>query len=114
MATINKDGRIVAGYDATITATLVDEVGAAVDLTGATVKAAVISADHTEVWIEPVTCSQAAAGASWATGVLVIEFTAAQTKPAPTGKALIEIQVTKAGKKTPWFAAVSVVPGLIG
>jgi hypothetical protein len=114
MPSINRDSRIVTGYDARIVATINDELGAPLNLTGATIKAAVVSSDHSSVWIPEVTCSSGASGASWATGVVVIEFTAAQTTPSPAGKALIEIQVTLAGKKTPFFLLTSVVPGLIG
>lgn len=108
-----QDSRIVAGYDSKIVVTLVDSTGAFVNVSGATIKAAVVDPTHSSVWIDPVTCNSAHAEASWATGVVVIEFTAAQTTPAPSGRAFIEISVDKAGKRTAWFAAVSITPGLV-
>ena len=108
-----QDLRIVTGYDAKLSVTLVDSTGAFVNVSGATIKAAVVDTTHNSIHIGPVTCNSAHAEASWATGVVVIEFTALQTADAPSGRAFVEVSVEKSGKRTAWFVATSITPGLV-
>lgn len=77
----------------------------------ATVRALLIS-EQAEVTVGPVTCSNAAAGANWPTGIVAIEFPAALSATMPVGPAAIEIEISQGGKLQTYFARhVQVVKG---
>lgn len=69
---------------------------------GATVRAAVTH-DISEVTIGPVTCSNAASGADWDNGIIVIEIDRATSLTLPTGKATIEVEVDDGGRLTTYY-----------
>ncbi len=88
--------------------------GAAKNVSAATdVSAAVQNMAGVSV-ISATACSSGAAGAAWATGVVVLPFTAAQTLALIRNQYRLEIQVTLAGAKTTWpLVPVEVQTGII-
>ena len=91
------------GDDWDISVTLKTD-GSATDVSGATaIKAALVSdnSNSPTTLISAVTLDSGATGASWATGVVVVEFPAASTD-ITTGDHLLEIQVEEGGKKKTW------------
>lgn len=106
---------LVTGDDIAIPVTLKVN-GATFNIPGtATVKARLVSTDHSAVitgGLEAVQ-SDASPGADWANSLVVVEFAGADTSAITyQGKALIEIQVDDNGKRT-WFVTVKVVTGNI-
>ncbi len=69
---------------------------------GATVRAAVTH-DASEVTIGPVACSNAATGADWANGIIVIEIDRTLSLTLPIGKATIEVEVEDGGRLTTYY-----------
>ena len=80
---------------------------------GATVRAAIVDEAHKKVLMAAVTLDEGATGAVWATSLLVVEMTAAETAAiTETGNAVLEIEVDDGGKET-FFENIQVIPGLI-
>lgn len=89
------------------------------DVSGATsIKACIISKDHSTKYTADVEMSSAASGADWSTGDVIIYMTGTQTAAiadyvTAEGLAKIEIQVEIGADKFSWFGAVRLVPGFI-
>jgi len=95
---------LFTGDDWDIVVTLKKD-GVAFDVSTATaIQAAVVSDDGTAptTIVSAVTLDSGATGASWATGVVVIEIPAATTGALTSQRAYVEIQVTLGGKKSTW------------
>jgi len=103
---------IVSGDDVSLSVTL-KKNGSTFDMSGATsVKASVVSENHTNIFIAAVTQTEVA-GADWANSLVVVNFTSAQTAAMTfQGRASLEIEVDDGGKTT-FFAQVQAVKGLI-
>lgn len=71
------------------------------DVSGATIKAAVVDTSKSArvQVISDTTLNENAIGADWANGLVIVEFTSAQTTGVASGKYAIEVQVEKDGKK---------------
>jgi len=79
-----------------------------------TVKAALVSTNHTTELMAEVDQFHYTNGADWANSLVGVVFTEAQTSViTETGKALLEIQVTQNGIKTTWFSVVKIIQGHI-
>lgn len=106
---------LTTGDDTIIPAQLTrDLINEAID-SGATVQASVVSKDKRNILIAPVSVSNAQVGSVWATGLVVVAFTSAQTAAIPTsklGSAYLEIQVDDGGITT-WFTSIKLVQGTI-
>lgn len=105
---------IVTGDDVAIPVTLSIN-GVAVDLSGATIKANLVSKDHTVKFMLTDTAqSEAHPNADWVNGVVVIEFAAADTGAiTEIGKCLIEIEVATPAERTWFVSGLKVVTGLV-
>jgi hypothetical protein len=105
---------VIKGDDWTIFATL-QVNGAAVPISsGASVKAAIVSADHQSALSDVVTQSSATSGANWSTGFVAIVFPSEVTAEISLdGVAWLEIQVVDGGKTRTWFARIGIVNGNI-
>lgn len=77
------------------------ENGALVNVSSATINAAMQDSRGRQL-IATTAQTSAASGAAWATGRVVVEFTAAQSIALQRGDAWLEIEVIRAGKKTTW------------
>jgi hypothetical protein len=77
------------------------ENGVLVDVSAATIRAA-LQDGLGNVLIASTAQSSSASGASWSTGRVVCEFTAAQSSALRRGDAWLEVEVTRSGKKTTW------------
>lgn len=84
---------------------------------GATIKAKVISAEHTLDLLAETTLAVGAAGANWASSLVVIEWTSAETALAKLSRnALIEVEVddtVNTNGKLTWFHPCVVTKGRI-
>lgn len=104
---------IVTGDDSTLPVELRKEQQAFSIATSATVKASIISKNKRVVLIPTVTVLETSAGSVWATSLIVVKFTSAETAAINRlGEALLEIQVDDGGKIT-WFSPILVVKGTI-
>lgn len=80
---------------------------------GATIKAALISADRESTHIATVTVDKLAAGTDLANSLVIVEFPSESTGLiAAYQPALVEVQVDDGGKIT-WFADVDIEKGTI-
>lgn len=77
------------------------ENGVLVDVSSATIYAAIQDSRGTQ-YIASTLQSSSASGAAWATGRVVCEFPASATIALTRGDAWLEVEVTRAGKKTTW------------
>jgi hypothetical protein len=78
-----------------------------------TVQARLVSLDHKRALTAAVEQSRTAAGADWATSLVVVEMLPAATVDVVEfGPALLEMQVADAIKQT-WFIPVTIVQGHI-
>jgi len=92
---------IRSGYDVAV-ALRVRVDGANEDLSAATIKASLVNAAKTSELIADTAQSAAAAGAAWGSGLVVVEFSAAQTTGlSPADVAYIELAITLSGKRLP-------------
>lgn len=91
---------VTPGDDIAITRDLY-ESGILVNLTGATIYAALQNA-RGQQYIATTLQSSSASGAAWATGRVVAEFTSAQSIALNRGDAWLEIEVIRSGKKKTW------------
>lgn len=106
---------IVTGDDVSLLATLKkDDATFTID-PGATVKAALVSHDHTEVYTDAVVQSSASPGADWANSLVQVIMDGDATSSiavADQGAALLEVQVDETIKET-WFGNVQIIKGQI-
>ena len=92
---------------------------AAYDVSTATeIKATVTNSDGSEKYCSDVTLSSGAAGADWASGVIVYAFTPTITAEIADHVtepeiARLETQVTISGNKYTWTAPINIRPGNI-
>lgn len=91
---------VTPGDDIAITRDLYED-GILANLTGATIYAALQNARGRQ-YIASTLQSSSASGAAWATGRVVVEFTAAQSIALRRGDAWLEIEVIRGGKKKTW------------
>ena len=82
------------------------------------ISAAIISADHTKRYCEPVLQSVSVVGSDWVNGVIVVSLPkdiTAQISAYIEKKeaAKVEIQVTVGGEDYTWFSPVQLIPGHI-
>lgn len=91
---------VTPGDDIAITRDLYED-GVLVNLTGATINAALQNA-RGQQYIATTLQSSSTSGASWATGRVVVAFTAAQSIALNRGDAWLEIEVIRSGKKKTW------------
>jgi len=75
--------------------------GANENLSAATIKASLVNADKSAELIADTVQSSDATGAAWASGLVVVEFSLAQTSALVPGSAFIELAITNGGKRTP-------------
>ena len=82
------------------------------------ISAAIISADHTQRYCDPVVQSVSAVGSDWDNGIIVVSLPkdiaaqiSAHIKKKETAK--VEIQVTIDGEDYTWFSPVQLIPGHI-
>lgn len=80
----------------------------------ATVKAGLYTRDSTQL-IAPKTLSNATTGSDWASGIVIVTFTSAETTDLDPQDAFIEIEVNDNSKRTTWQtpATVKVKQGYI-
>lgn len=103
---------IITGDDVSLAVTL-KKNGATFNMSGATVKAALVASDHSVAYTEAVAQSSGTSGANWAASLVVVVLSAAATALLDyQGNALLEIQVDD-GTKTTWFVAVEIRRGNI-
>lgn len=106
---------IVTGDDTNIWVNLTKN-GIAIPVnSGSVVQASLTSKDKRTILIPPVAVLEATIDSDWANGLLIVEFTSAQTNAIPTAKlgtALLEVQVDDGGKLT-WFTTVKLLQGTI-
>lgn len=89
------------------------ENGALVDLSSATIKAAIQDSFGSQL-ISSTVQSSSASGASWSTGRVVCEFPSTATTALQRGDAWLEIEVIRSGKKTTWpLFAIEIQTGSI-
>lgn len=111
--------QIFTGYNIEIVATLkkvINGAGAtfAIPTDGsATVKAALISEDRSQLLAGPWVLDSAAPGADWPNSKIVIEGPAADIDGLEPGAVAFEIQVDDAGKKLPFFIGGDLLRGHI-
>lgn len=91
---------ITPGDDIAIVQDLYED-GALVNLTGATIEAVLQDGCGCEL-LPRATQSSGATGASWATGRVVCEFSAANGETLKRGTAYLEINVTRSGRRVTW------------
>lgn len=92
---------LTPGDDASLAVTLF-MAGVALNVTGTTIEAAIQDGLGCQM-IAATTQSSSTSGASWSTGLVVVEFTAAQTAGLQRGDAFLEIQQTLGtGAKRTW------------
>ena len=94
-----------------ITRDFIDEVIAGT----ATVKASIITKNKRNILIAAVPVVEGTTGSSWATGLVVVALTSAQTGAIPAsrmGSAYLEVQVNDGGITT-WFTSIKLVQGTI-
>jgi len=107
--------KIVTGDDAVISVTIYtgDEVESIPGT--ATIMAALVDVCHeNKLHTNDVEQFSTADGADWTNGVVVIEIPSAETSTVThQGSALVEIQITEAGKVRTRFAEVDIVTGLV-
>lgn len=105
---------IFTGYDFAWTFEIRDR-GVVQDLAGAEIKAAVVSMPRNITLIQPVVCSSTAPGADWPEGLLTVEFPASATAPVTSNdsSAVIEISISRAGKRKQYHALVTIHTGRI-
>lgn len=89
---------IRSGYDVSILVR-VRVNGVNEDLSTATIKASLVNADKSAELITDTAQSSSATGASWAAGLIAVEFTAAQTASLTAAAANLEIAITTSGGK---------------
>ena len=77
---------------------------------GATVRAAIVDEAHKKVLMAAVTLDEGATGAVWATSLLVVEMTAAETD---MGTLHLAAWTVDDGGKETFFENIQVIPGLI-
>ena len=87
--------------DINLTVTL-QEDGSFKNITGAEVKASIVSKDGTQSYAT-ATQSAATPGANYALGVVVVLIPAASTTTLPAGPVTLEIQVDVASEKLTWY-----------
>jgi hypothetical protein len=105
---------IVTGDNVALAVTLTKNRAAFVIDPTDTVQAALVSSDHKTAYTEPLDQSDAAPGADWAEGVLIVEIPGTATEDITyQGLALLEIQVTAGGVNTTWFVPVKIIKGQI-
>ena len=103
---------VMAGDDIARTVTIYDGA-TAFNFTGATVYAAVTDGKQRQ-YSGPTLQSSSASGASWGTGVLVVEFSNTYSQNLNLGTVFLEIQITLSGKKySPQLIPFSVELGVI-
>ena len=102
--------KIVTGDDVSLLVTL-KKNGATFDMTGATVKAAIVDNSRSVKLTGDVAQSSGTAGADWANSLVAVRFSSTDTAITATGPAWIEIQVEAGGLKTTWFAGVELLKG---
>lgn len=104
---------IVTGDDIALPVTLKKDGKTFVINPAATVKAAIVSADHASVLAGPVTVSALASGSDWARSLIIVQFSGSATQSITANKpAKLEIEVNDGGKLT-WFTDVRLIKGLI-
>ncbi len=105
---------VIGGDDTTLLVQLYNSAGAKFVINNtATIKVAIVNLDHTRVIVAAVICSNATPGAVWATSLVAVVFTAAQTATiASNDQAWLEIEVLDTIKTT-YFERVKLVKGLI-
>lgn len=90
---------------------------AAFDMSGASsIKACVISHDHTQQLTDTVELAGDILGADWESGDIAVTFSktvTAQINASEVTLAKVEIQATFDGEDYSWFAVVKLVPGKI-
>jgi len=91
---------ITPGDDLAIVSDLY-ESGALANLSAATISACIQDGSGRRI-IAPTAQSSATTGAAWATGRVVCAFSAALSVSLRVGSAWLEINVTRAGKRTTW------------
>lgn len=91
---------ITRGDDIAITEDLYED-GSLVNLTGATVEAAIQDGNGRQL-LPRTAQSSSASGAAWATGRVVCEFSSDESVVLCRGTAYLEINVTRSGKRTTW------------
>lgn len=100
-------------------AVTLSSAGAAFDLSGATsIKAAIVSADHSAELAPAVEMASDSIGADWASGVIMLYMPGSDTAGIADyvdreTLARIEIQVEIGADKFSWFGAVRLIPGYI-
>lgn len=96
-----QDPLLTPGDNLSLIRTLYED-GVAASLTGATVFAA-IQDKNGNAYISSTAQVSTATGADWPNGVLVCEFSQAQSLLLPrSGDCWLEIEVTRSGKKATW------------
>lgn len=91
---------VTPGDDIAITRDLYEN-GILADLSSATIYAA-LQNGRGQQYITATLQSSSSVGASWSTGRVVIEFSAAQSIALRRGDAWLEIEVIRSGKKKTW------------
>lgn len=108
---------LTTGDDARIPATVVkNKINVPIDL-ASTVKASITTVDKQAILIPAVTQSDAAVGADWANGLVVVEFSSVLTDAIPDaniGQNSLEVQVDDPtfGKQT-YSKAITIKKGTI-
>ena len=81
--------------------------------TGATVKAAVVSVDHSVKYTDDTTLSSAATGADWPNSRVLVAIPKTETEKITVfGEAKVEIQVADSDEQT-WYVPAEVLQGQI-
>lgn len=83
-----------------------------------TVKAAIVSIDHSKRLTDVVELSSGGAGSDWANGIVAIDMPESVTADAASGLykselAKIEIEVNLVGNSFTWFGTINLIPGYI-
>lgn len=109
--------QIVTGDNVALSVTLKKNNATFVIDSGATVKASLVSFNHSTSYTLEITQSAAATGADWANSLVIVEFAPGDTSAITyQGKAYLEIQVddtVQTSGKLTFFAEVVIVTGTI-
>jgi hypothetical protein len=105
---------IVTGDATSLAVTLMKNSATFVIGGAAVIKAAIVSTDHTTVYLAAVTQSNVSPGTDLAHSLVIIKFTGLSTVGITyQGLAIIEIQVEEGGDAKTWFLPVRIIKGNI-
>jgi len=95
---------VTRGDDIRIILTLTESEQVADVSSASNISAALTSRDGKQSYVQNLDLDANDPDADWANGVVVATFAAADTGDLPAGGVRLEVQVTKSGLKTTWYA----------